>query len=282
MKSILTLALICLLNLYCKAQTPIPSKVQDTMSILKLATYDAKAMLGGVGYAYTGPLRWKKDDWIVAGTVVGGTALFYFIDDDTSEYFRDQRDDVPEAFIEFGERFGSPQVAYGLTAGTYLFGLFTKNEKIRKTGALMTSSAVAAGFLQTVLKSATGRSRPENDQGKFDFMPFSGESGWRSFPSGHTILSVTVAHSVAKQFDNVWVKVGIYAVGSIAPLQRLWRGAHWLTDVALSSALSIIIVDSVDNYMNKKNLYPDGTKKNDGITWNFNVGLGRAGITGTF
>lgn len=274
----LFLVIACLKGI---AQTPIPSTVQDTMSIFRLAVYDTKAMIHGVGHAYRGPLRWKKDEWIIAGTIVGGTALLYFVDDETNEYFNNQKEDVPNGLIEFGERFGSPQVAYGITAGTYLFGLFTKNEKIRKAGALMTSSAAAAGLLQTILKASVGRSRPENGRGKFDFNPFSGQAGWRSFPSGHTILSVTLAHSLAKQFDNIWIKAGIYAAGAIPAVQRLWRGAHWLTDVALSTALSIVIVDSVDNYLNQKNIYLNGYKNNK-ITWNFNIGLGRAGISGTF
>lgn len=238
-------------------------------------------MVSGIGHAYTGPLRWKKDEWIIAGTVIGGTALLYFVDDDVNTFFTERRDDLPESINEVGDRLGSPQVAYGITAGTYLFGLFTKNEKVRKAGALMTSAAATAGLLQTFLKATVGRSRPKTGNGKFDFNPYSGQAGFRSFPSGHTILSVTLAHSVAKQFDNIWIKAGIYAIGSIAPLQRLWSGAHWLTDVALSTVLSIVIVDAIDNYMNNKNLYPDGTKKK-GIAWNFNVGLGRAGITGTF
>lgn len=238
-------------------------------------------MIKSIGHAYTGPLRWKKDDWVVAGTIAGGTALLYFVDDDVNTFFTNRREDLPGVLDEAGERGGSPQVIYGLTAGTYLFGLFTKNEKLRRTGALMTSAAVTAGFLQTVLKATVGRSRPQNGEGKFSFSPYSGTPGFRSFPSGHTILSVTMAHAVAKQFDNVWVKVGVYALGSVAPLQRLWAGAHWLTDVALSTALSIVIVDSIDNYMNQQELYPDGSKKR-GITWNFNVGLGRAGLTGTF
>lgn len=281
LKNKLSLFLIIVIASVCNAQTPLSSETQDSLSILKLAMYDTKAIVKGAGHVFTGPLRWDKHEWLTAGTIVGGTALLYFVDDETSEYFRDQREDVPEGLIEFGERFGSPQVAYSITAGTYLFGLLTKNENIRRVGVLMTSSAAAAGLLQTVLKSTVGRSRPENNRGKFDFRPFSGQAGWRSFPSGHTILSVTLAHSVAKQFDNIWIKAGIYAVGAVAPAQRLWRGAHWLTDVALSTALSIIIVDSVDNYLNTKNLYPDGRKKN-GISWNFNMGLGRAGITGNF
>ena len=281
MKTTFTIILVCFLSVFCKAQTPIPSQTQDTLSILKLAVYDTKVMLKGIGHAYTGPLRWKKDDWIVAGTIAGGTALLYFVDDDVNDFFTKRSDDLPGVLDEAGERGGSPQVIYGLTAGTYLFGLFTKNEKIRRTGALMTSSAVTAGLLQTLLKASVGRSRPKNGEGKFAFSPYSGTAGFRSFPSGHTILSVTMAHAIAKQFDNTWVKVGVYALGSIAPLQRLWVGAHWLTDVALSAALSIVIVDSIDNYMNQNNLYPDGTRK-DKITWNFNVGLGRAGISGTF
>lgn len=281
MKTIYTLLLVCTFSIFCNAQKAIPSEVQDTLSIFRLAVYDAQAMIGGVAHTYTSPTRWKGNDWVVAGTIVGGTAVLYFADNDVSTFARNQRDDVPNVLNEFGERFGSPQVAYGLTAGTYLFGLFTKNEKIRKTGALMTSSAVAAGFLQTVLKTTVGRARPTSERGDFDFRPYSGDSRFRSFPSGHTILAVTVAHSIAKQFDNVWIKAGIYTVGSIVPLQRLWKGAHWLTDVALSSALSILIVDSVDSYMNQKNLYPDGSKKK-GITWNVNLGLGRAGISGSF
>ncbi len=282
MKNVYTLILIVLFSAFCKAQTPISSQEQDTLGILKLAFYDTKVMLKGIGHAYTGPLRWKKDDFIVAGTIVGGTTLLYFIDDDVNTFFKKNRSDLPTVLDESGERLGSPQVAYGITAGTYLFGLFTKNQKVRRTGALMTSGAVTAGLLQTFLKATVGRSRPKNGKGKFAFNPYSGEAGFRAFPSGHTILSVTMAHAVAKQFENIWIKAGIYAIGAIAPLQRLWGGAHWLTDVALSAALSIVIVDSIDNYMNKANVYPDGTKKENGISWSFNVGLGRAGLTGTF
>ncbi|RMB57617.1 phosphatase PAP2 family protein [Dokdonia sinensis] len=263
------------------SQTAIPSNVQDTLSIWQLAKYDAKAAVLGVGHAYSRPLYWDGKDWTTFGIVAGGTALLYFVDDETSSYFRRQRDRLPRPLREFGDRFGSPQVAYGLTSSVYLFGLFTKNQKVRETGVLMISSATAAGFLQTVLKASVGRSRPQNGQGKFDFKPFSGQAGWRSFPSGHTILAFTAAYSIAKQFDNPWVKAGIYAVGLISPLSRVWDGAHYLTDVALSMAISIATVDAIDNYLNKNNLYPDGRKK-PGISWNLHLGLGRVGIVGSF
>lgn len=263
------------------AQTAIPLKVQDTLSIWQLAKHDTKAAVLGVAHAYSRPVHWDGKDWTTAGLVVGGTALLYFVDDETSSYFRRQRDALPNGVKEFGDRFGSPQVAYGLTGSVYLFGLFTKNQKVRETGVLMISSATAAGFLQTVLKASVGRSRPQNGQGKFDFNPFSGQPGWRSFPSGHTILAFTAAYSIAKQFDSPWIKAGIYAIGMISPLSRVWDGAHYLTDVALSMAISIATVDAIDNYLNKNNLYPDGRKK-PGISWNLQFGLGRVGFVGTF
>lgn len=262
-------------------QTPLAFETQDTLSIWQLAKYDTKAAVKGVLHAYSRPASWDKDDWVTAGFVVGGTAALYFIDDETSSFFRRQRDGLPDALRQFGDRFGSPQVAYGLTGSVYLYGLFTRNQKVRETGVLMISSATAAGFLQTVLKATVGRSRPQNNQGKFDFKPFSGQPGWRSFPSGHTILSFTAAYAIGKQFDNPWVKAGIYTVGLISPVSRIWDGAHWLTDVVLSLAISVATVDAIDNYINKKNLYPDGRKK-PGISWNLQLGLGRAGIIGRF
>jgi len=266
------------------SQKNLTSEEQEDKNIWQLAAYDGKAGLNGLFHAYSRPFHWDGDDWITFGAIAGGTALLYFVDDETSEFFRRQEDGAPNFILEFGERFGSPQVAYGLTGSVYLFGLFTKNEKIRKTGVLLTSAAVATGLIQTALKTTVGRSRPENGDDKFDFMPFSGQAGFRSFPSGHTILSFTIAHALARQFDNIWVKAGIYTVGMISPITRVINGAHWLTDIGLSMAISVVTVNAIDNYLNKKQYYPgtEGLTQKKGISWNFNVGLGRVGVFGTF
>lgn len=38
----------------------------------------------------------------------------------------------------------------------------------------------------------------------------------------------------------------------ITPVSRLWAGAHWVTDVALGIAISVAVVDSIDNYLKKE------------------------------
>jgi len=243
--------------------------------------YDGRNVWGGIKHTYTQPFHWKEKDLLTAGGVVAGTALLFLADDETSEYFVNQGKNAPHAIKQFGWYFGSPQNNYGITGGVYLFGLLTNNEKIRKTGVLMIASATASGVIQTFAKTIAGRGRPIVGNGPASFKPFSGIPDYNSFPSGHTVLSFTTAYAIGKQFKNPWVKSGIYAVGMIAPVSRLWAGAHWLTDVALSTALSVAVVDGIDNFLNKEQKYnTDPTNKK--ISWSFQCTGSTIGIVGTF
>jgi len=164
----------------------------------------------------------------------------------------------------------------------YLAGLFTKSKKLRKTGILMISSTSAAGLIQTISKTATGRARP-NSGSKATFRPFSNEGGYHSFPSGHTILSFTTFYALSKQFDNIWVKGALIAGGMVSPVSRLWAEAHWLTDVALSTALTIVVVDSIDKYLDRTmSNDPAYKERNNKISWQLQFGGNRIGVIGTF
>ena len=253
---------------------------KDSLTTWELMKYDGASAFGGLKKAYTSPLHWQKDDFIVAGAVVAGTAALYIFDEETSEYFVRQGENAPSVVRDFGWYFGSPQNNYGITGAVYLVGLFTKNEKIRKTGVLMISAATASGIIQSISKTAVGRARPTAEEGKASFKPFSKEGTYHSFPSGHTILSFTTMYALSKQFESPFVKAGLMGVGLIAPLSRLWDGAHWLTDVGLSLALSVAVVDTIDKYLNIERDY--GVEKEKTISWKMHLGLGRVGLVGTF
>ncbi len=248
-----------------------------------LAKYDASLAWGGFKNVFASPFKWDQDDWATAAAIGIGTAGLHILDDDASRYFKRQEKDIPSIIRDFGWYFGSPQNNYGVNGGIYLVGLFTKNEKIRRTGILMITSASAAGLVQTVAKKVTGRARP-SDGGKFTFKPFKPGGGYHSFPSGHTILSFTTFYSLSKQFDNPWIKGGLITAGMISPVSRLWAGAHWLTDVALSVALTVVVVDSVDNYLDKQ-MKSDADlerAKRNSISWRLQMGPGAIGLRGTF
>jgi len=249
-------------------------------SILQMLKYDGITAFGGLKHAYTRPFHWQKDDFITAGGVIAGTFLMYTFDAESSRFFIRQEKNAPRFLKDFGRYFGAPQNNYMLSAGIYGVGLFTRNEKWRHTGVLLIASATAAGFIQSLSKTIVGRARPTTSEGRSSFKPFSNEGAFHSFPSGHSVLSFTTAHAIARQFDNWWVKGGIYSVGLISPISRLSAGKHWLTDVTLGVLLSVVIVDSIDNYLKDNNKYKLEKKRN--VSWKLNLGAGRIGLIGTF
>ncbi len=269
--------------IFVRSTTVVAQVQEDSIpkaSIWQLMKYDGLTAFGGLKHAYTRPLHWKGDDFLTLGGIALGTYIMYTFDEESSEYFINQESEVPELVKDFGWYFGAPQNTYMLYGGIYGVGLLTRNEKLRHTGVLLIASATAAGFIQTLSKNAFGRARPLTFEGRGSFKPFSSEGAYHSFPSGHAILSFTTAHAIARQFDSWWVKAPIYAVGLIAPASRLWAGSHWLTDVALGMALSVVIVDSIDNYLKDNNKY--NLKKKKKVSWRLNVGANRLGVVGTF
>lgn len=250
--------------------------------------YDVVAMAGGFANAYTRPFSWEKKDYVRLGATVVTVGIIYLADEDISRTFIRNRENVPNVFKKFGWYFGSPQINYGITGAVYVTGLLTNNEKLRRTGVLMITAASVTGAVQQISKSATGRSRPGTGLGKHFFKPFSGDAGYRSFPSGHTVLSITTSYALSKQFKNPWIKGGILAVGSIVPLSRVIDGAHWFSDITLSAIMSVAVVEGIDKFLKRKEKYEEDKKYNldqklkGKITWNVNAGPLGIGVVGQF
>ena len=243
--------------------------------------YDFVNMFKGVGYSYARPFHWQGKQWAQFGGVVAGTGAVYLIDDDTSRFIRLQKEGVPEVIRSYGTFYGSPENNYLVTSGVYLTGLIAKNEKLRRTGVLLISSATSAGFLQQVLKSAVGRARPIANLGKDSFDPFNSSRNFHSFPSGHALLAFTNAYAIGKQFKSPWAKAGIYTLGAIPGLSRIWDGQHWLSDFVFAIAISVATVESIDKYLDRK--YNEKYNAQDKRTsWNLNFGPGTLGVTVNF
>ncbi|GAA4946482.1 hypothetical protein GCM10023314_19720 [Algibacter agarivorans] len=282
MKKLLVFSLIIFCSCKLNAQQFLATeKTADTSSIGKLALYDLKNGIKNVGHSFSRPFHWKKKDLSTLATVLVSALALSTIDDEASELFIRNEPHVPILFQEVGTRFGSPQVYFIANAGLYGVGLFTKNEKIRKTSILIISSSFTSGIIQSLSKTAFGRSRPKNGLKSTEFRFWSREPGLHSFPSGHTVLSVTMAHAIAKQFDNTWTKIGIYTLGSVAPISRLFAGAHWPTDVGVAAVLSIVVVDSIDKFMFNSNSYKYN-KKEKLISWRLSFTGDKIGLIGSF
>ena len=257
----------------------IPNNTSQTT--WQLFKYDVGNIFKGMGYAYSRPLHWQKEQWLTFGATTIGTGAFYLFDEESSDYFISKKEDIPQVISDYGWSVGSPQKNYMITGAVYFTGLFTKNEKLRRTGVLLVSSASAAGLFQQLTKSVIGRARPVSGKSKDTFDPFNSHRNFHSFPSGHTMLAFTNAYAIAKQFKNPWIKAGLYTVGLVPGVSRLWEGQHWLSDVALGVAISIFTVESIDRYLDRKykQKYNDQVKK---VSWNLNFSPRQVGIVARF
>lgn len=258
-----------------KGQDTIP----ESITRLDLLKEDGRNTVNSVLFVYSQPSRWEKKDWLLAGGIALGTFGMYLIDEDVHPYFIRQRSKIPKVVDDLAFYFGKPQYNYGLTAAVYTIGWLTKNPKLRETGVMLIASATAAGLIQTVSKNTFGRARPSTGVGNSEFDFFNGTPDYHSFPSGHTILAFTTAHVLAKQVRSPYLKVGIYGLGLVTPVSRLWTNAHWLSDVGLSLAISVVTADSVFRFIKGKDTYKVKTPK---ISWKLKAGPSTLGLVGRF
>ncbi len=241
---------------------------------------DVKIAAGGIKAVYLKPLDWQTKDFLVAGAVGVGTGILYTIDEESSDFFVHQQEDIPKMFLDMGS-YGSPEAIFALNGAVYLSGLVLKNEKVRRTGLLLVTSAAASGLFLSVSKVMIGRARPFTGEGKKEFRIFSfNDDHYRSFPSGHSLFAFSTAYAIGKQFDNPFLKAGISSLGLIGPASRLWEGEHWLTDVVVSMVLGVAVVETVDQYLKNEQPTLHATQKK--ISWSLNFGPTAFGITGTF
>ncbi len=279
MKSLLSIFLCCFTTgLF--AQDTLAVKIPETR--WEMAKYDLGNVFKGVGYAYSRPFHWKGQQWNDLGITVLFTGGSYLVDTPISDHMRGIKEDVPKVIRDYGFEYGSPANNYMITGAVYLTGLIIRDEKLRRAGVLLISSATAAGVLQQFLKSAVGRARPLSGYNKDTYNPlWAGDKDFHSFPSGHAILAMTNAHAIAKQFKNKWVKGGIYTLGAIPAVSRLWEGKHWLSDVTLSLFVSIFTVEAIDRFLDSKydKKYNDNAKK---VSYDLNFGPGQIGISMRF
>jgi len=280
MKKTLFIILLFSLRFTSSQNLPKPIKAETTWQTFK---YDMGSIVKGMGHAYTRPAHWQGKQWLNFAEITAGTILLTFVDDEFDQWADGFRNDIPKGVLEFGNKHARPEGNYGLSGAVYFTGLFTKNEKLRRTGVLMISSTITAGILQQITTKIVGRARPLTGENSTTFDPFSSDDfgNYESFFSGHTALSFANAYAIAKQFKNPWVKGGIYTIGMIPGFSRIAINKHWVSDVVFGAVMSIVIVESIDKYLDYRyeQKYNNKDKK---VNWDLNFSPGQIGLSLTF
>src|SRR5947209_17593079 len=150
---------------------------------------------------WTSPFRVTRQNakwWLIFGAATGA-----LIATDRRAYQQLPNTGDQVAFSRGISRVGALYTLAPIAGGLYLGGVVLKQSKLRATG-LLGAEALADGLIVSeILKTATGRQRPQEGDGGGHF--FHGSDG---FPSGHTLESFALASLIAHQYhDNTPVVV---------------------------------------------------------------------------
>jgi membrane-associated phospholipid phosphatase len=169
-----------------------------------------------------------------------GSALLvaagYSLDNNVKNFSQNNLSKFNDRLFSIDNVYGSGYTLLGI-GGIYGYGLLFRDKEIRKIG-LQTIEAVGyAGTITSVLKSLAGRSRPYNNEGKARFRPIDFNAGHTSFPSGHSTVSFAVSTVLANNTDKTYLKVFYYSASTLVACARIYRNAHWFSDVIAGSLI---------------------------------------------
>lgn len=174
--------------------------------------------------------------------VVGGTAALIATDPETMPHFRQTT-----TFHGFNRVFTSTMsggIVAAVPATFYAASLIRKNSYDQGTALLAGEAVVDDTVLMIVVKSITQRLRPTDvaASGNYSDTFFQSSKSpigkGTSFPSGHALMSFSVATMFAGRYrQHRWVPYVAYGLAGVLSFSRVTTGAHFPSDVFIGVAL---------------------------------------------
>ncbi|MBS1741702.1 MAG: phosphatase PAP2 family protein [Bacteroidetes bacterium] len=221
----------------------------------RLRTRDYFILLGSnIKQQFTKPFHMRKKDWINLGkfaTVAVSVGIFDERIQKNAVSLRNNSGLVRNTGKYISLSGGTNEVFTLAAFG--LYGVITKNEKVKTTTLLATQAVITATLVETVVKVISGRRRPnfygDNEEAEPKFTgPFGnvshGPSGRRtnsSFPSGHTTVAFAVSTVFAVEYrDKPVIPIIAYSMATLMGVSRITENKHWASDVLVGAALGYI------------------------------------------
>ena len=120
--------------------------------------------------------------------------------------------------------YGMPVIAYGLG----FIPEIKANHNFRDRTLIMATSFIFMKGAVELMKINIPVERPSGDL--------------RSFPSGHTAITMLSAHILYKEYKDVspWIGVCGYLIATTTGIFRMMNYAHWLSDVIMGAGIGFL------------------------------------------
>ncbi len=194
-----------------------------TLSVSRGQPAAARQYLDGIQYAFT---RWDNVK-ILGGSFLLSMAALQ-VDQQAKEYAQDNGL-MPETLARIGDGFGGNYGHWILLGGQTLDYLVHKRSKDVFQDEITYSLAALSfnGIVTVMMKEAVGRERPNG-------------KGNRSYPSGHTSHSFTIA-TICQELYGPKIGIPAYGMAVLVALSRIHDNKHYLSDVIMGAGLGTAI-----------------------------------------
>jgi membrane-associated phospholipid phosphatase len=192
---------------------------------------------------WTSPFHTKKSDikyWLIFGAAAGTLVAF---DADI------QRDAPhPHTLVSIGTNgsyAGASYTLLPLTAGFYLIGSQSGDERFREASLLSFETLADTTIVEEVLKVVSDRQRPLEGNGQGNFFQ-SNDRLNSGFPSGHSINTFGLASVFVHEYPHkFWVKALAVTYATGVALSRLAAEKHFPSDTLVGGVMGWFIGDYV-------------------------------------
>ena len=152
------------------------------------------------------------------------------------------------ALADIGNGWGDPSV---VVVGVALWGggLYARNETVAAVGLRAIEAITVSSVVTKLLKGAFGRARPRvspTDPWDVKFGRGFDSNDFESFPSGHSTAAFAFAAAVTSEVAHRapqharLVGVATYTLAAGTAYARMYRDAHWLSDVTMGAGIGIV------------------------------------------
>jgi membrane-associated phospholipid phosphatase len=184
---------------------------------------------------WTSPFHTSRSDakwWLIIGS---STAALVPADHWLSQQLPNTRDQM--RFGRYFSNLGGSLLTYGIAGGFYFGGKITGNPRAFETGILGAEALTNALAFVLVIKGVTQRERPDENNGHGRFFV-----GGSSFPSGHEIMSWSLATIVASEYSEIKiVPIAAYGLATLVGASRFAARKHFASDVVAGAGMGWFI-----------------------------------------
>ena len=119
---------------------------------------------------------------------------------------------IKSSFWDISQKYGVVQYAELAGVATYTLGLLANNSEIRTLGRMTVQSLTYSGLTAMFIRMIGGRKRPPYTKDPTNFIGFTTDNSYQSFPSGHVTVAFALSTVFAEYLDSPWSRIAFYGM----------------------------------------------------------------------